>query len=174
MKFQEKYLINGNIKVSKLLLINDDGEKLGEMSTNEALKMAESKNLDLVIISNKGSFPIAKILDFGKFLFEQKKKLKENLKKQTVVKNKEIKVKPAIGDHDLQVRVNNAIKWLEEGNRIRFVVLAYGRIGTKTDLIYDIYNKFIKLLDGHCEVQIELKKINNVQYESILIPIKKK
>lgn len=174
MKPQEKYMINDEIRTPELLVVDENGEKLGSMKTRAAIELARSKNLDLVLISAKGALSIAKILDYGKFLFERKKKIKENKRNQTIVKNKEIKVKPAIGIHDLMVRVNNAIKWLGEGNRIRFVVLAYGRIGTKTDLIYDVYNKFIELLDGHCEIQTELKKINPVQYESILIPIKNK
>lgn len=173
MKSQSRYLINKDIKISKLLVVDSNGDKLGMMDTDKAIALASEKNLDLVLISSKGTSSIAKILDYGKFMFEQKKKQKENKRNQNIVKNKEIKVKPAIGDHDLMVRVNSAIKWLKEGNRIRFVVLAYGRIGTKVDLIQDVYKRFIGHLDGYCEVQTELKKVNPVQYESILVPIKK-
>lgn len=165
---KNKFVLNEQIREDKLLIIDDKGSKLGEMSKTEALELAKSKNMDLVLFST-GDKATAKIIDYGKFIYESKKKIKESKKNQALVKNKEIKVKPQIGDHDLNVRVENAKKWLSSGYRIRFVVLAYGRIGTKTDLIYDIYNKFISLVGDKAQVQIPLKRSSNVQYESFLI-----
>lgn len=170
---KNKFVLNEQIRERTLLVIDENGSKLGEMSKQEALDLARSKNMDLVLFSS-GDKPTAKIIDYGKFIYESKKKAKESKKNQVLVKNKEIKVKPQIGDHDLKVRVENAKKWLESGYRIRFVVLAYGRIGTKTDLIFDIYNKFISLLGDQVLVQSPLKKASNVQYESFLISNNKK
>lgn len=170
---QSKYIINESIKEKSLMVIDELGEKLGEMHTEKALELAYSKNLDLVLFSKGEGKPVAKIVDYNKFMYESKKKAKESKKNQTVVKNKEIKVKPTIGDHDLNVRIENAKKWLNCGDRIRFVVLAYGRIGTKTELIDEIYLKFINALADHGVVQKPLKRISTVQYESIIIPNKK-
>lgn len=166
---KQKFLLNEQIRENRLLIIDEQGNKLGEMSRNEALDLARSKNLDLVLFSSTGDKSIAKIIDYGKFIYESKKKEKENKKNQVLVKNKEIKIKPQIGTHDLMVRVENAKKWLKLGYRIRFVVLVYGRIGTKIDLIYEIYNKFIELVGDSAIVQSPLKKVSGVQYESFLI-----
>lgn len=170
---KNKFVLNENIREKRLLVIDDQGNKLGEMSKDEALEVAKSKSMDLVLFSS-GDKPTAKIMDFGKYVYDQKKKNKENKKAQVQTKNKEIKVKPQIGEHDLMVRVENAKKWLESGYRIRFVVLAYGRIGTKVDQIEEVYNKFISLLEDKATVQSPLKKVSNVQYESFLIANKNK
>lgn len=170
---KNKFVLNGQIRDKRLLVIDENGQRLGKMTREEALELAQSKELDLVLFSS-GDKPTAKIIDYGKFIYESKKKAKENKKNQVQVKNKEIKVKPQIGDHDLNFRVENAKKWLKSGYRIRFVVLAYGRIGTKVDLIQEIYKKFIDLVGDEAIVQIPLKKASNVQYESFLIPNNKK
>lgn len=169
---KNKFVLNEQIRENRLLIIDDEGNKLGEMSKQEALELAQSKGMDLVLFSS-GDKPIAKIIDYGKFVYENKKKNKENKKNQVKVKNKEIKVKPAIGMHDLEVRVKNAKEWLESGYRIRFVVLTYGRIATKVDLVFELYNKFIELVGDVATIQQPLKKVSNVQYESFLIPAKK-
>ncbi len=170
---KNKFVLNEDIREKTLLVIDENGNKLGEMSKQDALELARQHSKDLVLFSS-GDKPTAKIIDFGKFVYDQKKKSKENKKTQVQTKNKEIKVKPQIGLHDLMVRVDNAKKWLESGYRIRFVVLAYGRIGTKVDQIEEVYNKFISLLEDKAVVQSPLKKVSNVQYESFLIANKGK
>ncbi len=170
---KNKFVLNEDIREKTLLVIDDKGNKLGTMSKDEALELAKQKDLDLVLFSS-GDLPTAKIIDYGKFIYESKKKNKESKKNQVQVKNKEIKVKPVIGTHDLNVRVENAKKWLDSGYRIRFVVLAYGRIGTKTDQIFEVYEKFISLVGDKAIVQSPLKKASGVQYESFLIPNNKK
>lgn len=169
---KNKFILNENIKEQELLVIDENGKKLGTMSKKEALELAKEKELDLVLFSS-GDLPTAKIIDYGKFIYETKKKNKESKKNQVQVKNKEIKVKPGIAIHDLNVRVENAKKWLDSGYRIRFVVLTYGRIGSKLDQIQEVYEKFVSLVGDKATVQIPLKKISNVQYESFLIPNKK-
>lgn len=170
---KNKFVLNEQIREKRMLVIDSDGTRLGEMSKAEAIELAQSKGMDLVLFSS-GDKPTAKIIDYGKFVYENKKKAKENKKNQVQVKNKEIKVKPQIGEHDLNVRVENAKKWLASGHRIRFVVLAYGRIGTKINQVEEVYNKFVQLVGNCAIVQQPLKKANNVQYESFLIPNNKK
>lgn len=169
---KDNFFVNDEIKVKKLMVIDETGEKLGEMETSAALELANSKNLDLVLVSTNENMNIAKILDYGKFIYEMKKKAKTSKKNQVVVKNKEIKVKPMIGDHDLMVRVNNAKKWLSQGNQIKFVVLVYGRVKTKTEMITEIYDKFVNALGDSVKVMKPLKMISQVKYEALLVPNK--
>lgn len=165
--------INEQIRFPKVIVIDDVGENLGEMPTAKALEMAGKKDLDLVLISNKGSIPITKILDYSKFKYEQKRKQKQNKKNQTVVKVKEIKIKPLIGDHDLQVRATNAKKWLDDGNRVLFVILARGRLATKVEFIDAVHEKFVNLLEDKGKVIQDRKKTNDFRYETIIVPNKK-
>ena len=100
---QDNVLINNKIRVPMLDVIDETGKHLGTLKRDEALKIAQSRDLDLVVIAIQDRKVIAKILDYGKFKFEQKRKQKENKKKQQIASVKEIKIKPLIGDHDLKV-----------------------------------------------------------------------
>lgn len=166
-------MINENIKLKNLNVIGENGENLGLMLTSEALKIAQSKGLDLVLISYKDNKAIAKILDYGKFKYNQKRKERDARKNQTVIKNKEVKVKPLIGDHDLQVRANNTLKWLADGDRVTFIIEARGRMSTKPEYVTMVYDKFMKLLGDHAKIQTEMKKINDFRYATVLVPNKK-
>ena len=107
---KDNILINEKIKFKVLDVIDETGQHLGEMNRDDALKLAQNKDLDLLVIAIQNNKVIAKILDYGKFKFEQKRKQKANKKNQQVIKIKEIKVKPLIGDHDLNVKAQNAKK----------------------------------------------------------------
>lgn len=169
---KDNVLINEKIKFKILEVIDETGKHLGEMSRNDALKLAQDKDLDLIVIAIQNNKVIAKILDYGKFKFEQKRKQKENKKNQQVIKVKEIKVKPLIGDHDLKVRADNAQKWLVDGNKVKFIIEARGRMCTKQEYIQLVYNKFIEMLDEKGKVTQANKQVNNFRYESIIEPIK--
>ena len=103
-------LLNGKIRFPYLDVVTPDGQIHQKMPRNQALAMAEEQGLDLLVIAVQKDKVIAKILDYGKFKFEQSKKQKENRKNQVIVKVKEIKVKPVIGEHDLQIKAENAKK----------------------------------------------------------------
>lgn len=170
---KNKFVLNHQIREKKMLVIDaESNTNLGIMSKIEALEIAKEKGLDLVLFSS-GDTPTAKIIDYGKFIYESKKKSKENKKNQVQIKNKEIKVRPQIGDHDLNVKIENAKRWLASGFRIRFVVLAYGRMGYKLPQINEVYNKFVNSVGDIAIVQQSLKKASHVQYESFLVPNKK-
>lgn len=169
---KDNVLINEKIKFKILEVIDETGKHLGEMSRNDALKLAQDKDLDLIVIAIQNNKVIAKILDYGKFKFEQKRKQKENKKNQQVIKVKEIKVKPLIGDHDLKVRADNAQKWLADGNKVKFIIEARGRMCTKQEYIQLVYNKFIEMLNEKGKVTQANKQVNNFRYESIIEPIK--
>lgn len=165
---KDNTLINEKIKFSVLEVIDETGQHLGALKRAEALKLAQDKDLDLVVIAIQDKKVIAKILDYGKFKFEQKRKQKENKKKQQVVNVKEIKVKPLIGDHDLKVRAENAKKWLANGDKVKFIIEARGRMSVKYEYIQLVYDKFIALLGDNIKVVQANKQFNNFRYESII------
>ncbi len=169
---KDNVLINEKIKFKNLEVIDETGKHLGEMTRNEALKLAQDRDLDLVVIAVQNNKIITKILDYGKFKFEQKRKQKENKKNQQIMKVKEIKVKPLIGDHDLKVRADNAQKWLSDGNKVKFIIEARGRMCTKQEYIQLVYNKFIDMLKEKGKIVQANKQVNNFRYESIIEPNK--
>ena len=138
-------LINQQIREQLMLVIDEEGNKLGTLSRNEALREAEERGYDLVLIvpsnQSKNQQAIAKIADYGKMLYEQKVKERMSKKKQTVTKVKEIKVRPQIAENDLKWMAKNAINWLNDGDQVKFKIKAYGRIGFKADLIEETYKK---------------------------------
>ena len=115
------------IRVPEVRLIDADGEQLGVVSTDEAGALARSKGLDLVEISPTARPPVCRIMDYGKFKYEQKKKKGEAKKKQHQVQVKEIRVRPKTGTHDIDVKLRKAKQFLEEGDKVNFVVFFRGR-----------------------------------------------
>jgi translation initiation factor IF-3 len=121
--------INEKISARALQLIAEDGKNLGLIGRDEALKMARSAGLDLVIIAEKdGEAPIAKIMDYGKSLYAKKKQQTSSRKKQKVIQVKEIQISHKIGQHDLETKANKARDFLAEGKHVKIVVTFYGRI----------------------------------------------
>lgn len=108
-------------------MVLDDGSQLGVMPTSEALKAAEGRGLDLVEVNPKSVPPVCKILDFGRYKYEEKKRQSEAKRKQTIVELKEVKLRPKTDDHDLQVKVRSARRFLESGNKVKFTVRFRGR-----------------------------------------------
>lgn len=108
-------------------LIDDRGEQKGVVSTFDALRMAREAGLDLVEVSPNSSPPVCKILDYGKYKYDLKKKAHEAKKKQTVIKVKEVKMRPATDDHDIEFKVNHIKRFLEEGDKVKVTVVFKGR-----------------------------------------------
>ena len=122
-------LINEKIMASHVQLITQDGENIGVIARMDALRMASNADLDLVMIAEQGSegVPVVKIIDFGKTLYERKKKQAESKKHQKVIQVKEIKVRPKIGEHDFDTKMNRAIEFLKEGKRVKVSLWFRGR-----------------------------------------------
>lgn len=118
--------MNDKIAAKEVQLISSEGENLGVYPTAKALEAAKAMNLDLVVLAEK-EVPLAKIMDFGKTLYEKKKKLSEGKKKQKVVKVKEVKMRPKIGIHDYQTKINRGIKFLNDGNKLKVTLMFRGR-----------------------------------------------
>lgn len=119
--------INERIRLPKIRVIDNDGQQLGVMASREALVIAQEKDLDLVMVSPDADPPVCKIMDYGKFKFEQEKKAREAKKKQHTVEVKEIKMRYTIEDHDYDVRLRNAHKFLSSGNKVKCTIMFRGR-----------------------------------------------
>lgn len=119
--------VNHRIRVPEVLVVMEDGTNLGVISTQEALRRAREVGLDLVEINPKGNPPVCKILDFGKFKYEEARQKRETKRKQTVIEIKEIKLRPKTDDHDLEVKLRAARKFLETGNKVKVVCRFRGR-----------------------------------------------
>lgn len=119
--------VNRQIRVPNVRLIDKDGNQMGVVATTEALRMAEKDNLDLVEVSATAHPPVCKIIDYGKFRYQQTKKDKESKKAQHQVKVKEIKVKPNTDDHDLQTKLKKARDFIEKGDKVRVTCMFRGR-----------------------------------------------
>lgn len=129
-----EHQINEEIREKEVRLIDSEGQQLGIMPLQKALEAAEEKGLDLVNISPKANPPVCKIMDYGKFRFDQLKKEKEARKNQRVVEIKEIRMSPGIDTNDLNVKMRNAMKFLKEGNRVKVTVRFRGREMAHTDI----------------------------------------
>lgn len=128
------YQINEEILDKEVRLISDEGEQLGIMSVEKALEIAVERDLDLVKIAPGSVPPVCKIMDYGKYRFEQSKKEKEAKKNQHIVEIKEIRMSPGIGDNDFNVKLKNAQKFLHDGDRVKVSVRFRGREMAHTNL----------------------------------------
>lgn len=124
---KQEQQINEEIRDKELRVISEDGEQLGIMSAEEALKMAEERNLDLVKIAPMATPPVCKIMDYGKFRFEKAKKEKEAKKNQKIIETKEIRLSLNIDTHDFDTKVNHAKKFLADGNKLKVSIRFRGR-----------------------------------------------
>ena len=136
------YQINEEIRDKEVRVIGADGAQLGIMSSAAALEIAEGKDLDLVKIAPGSNPPVCKIMDYGKFRFEQLKKEKEAKKNQKVVEIKEIRMSPSIDTNDFNTKVKSAVKFLNDGNRVKVTVRFRGREMAHTSLGQELLKKF--------------------------------
>ena len=151
---KNKPLMNEKIRSKEVRLIDSTGENKGIVPTSEALAMARDEDLDLIIISPNQEPPVAKILDYGKYRYENEKRLKEAKKKQHSVEVKEVKVRYKIDTHDYLVRVKNIQKFIAQGNKVKVVVMLRGREMQHSQLAYDLLNRFVEdLKDTPCVIE---------------------
>ena len=139
--------INGQIRAKEVQLISDTGEKLGMVPLSRALEIAGEKKLDLVLVSPNSQVPVCKIMNYGKYKFEQSKKEKEAKKKQKIQETKELRITPNIEEHDFSFRAKNARKFLEDGNKVKITVRFRGRELNNTKMGESVLNQFISNLE---------------------------
>lgn len=126
-KIKQDFLVNEQIRFAEVQVIDENGEKLGKMSTNKAINIAYDRGYDLVLVSPNENNPVCKILDYSKYKFEMMKKAKEAKKNQKVIEIKEVRLSPNIDKHDLEVKAKNANKFLEAGNKVKVSMRFRGR-----------------------------------------------
>ncbi|MEY3610227.1 MAG: hypothetical protein RLZZ388_284 [Bacillota bacterium] len=137
-------LINNQIRFAQVLVIDQNGKQLGVMNSYQANQLAEQAGLDLLCVAPGAKPPVCKILDYGKYRFEQQKKAKEAKKNQHIIDIKEIQISPQIGEHDLQVKVKAAIGFFQEGDKVKLVLRYKGRQMAHQDFGIEMVNKFIE------------------------------
>ncbi len=139
---KEELMINEEIRDKEVRLIDSDGTMLGIVSSKEAQKIANSKNLDLVKIAPQAVPPVCKIMDYGKYMFELAKKEKEARKNQKVISVKEVRLSASIEEHDFNFKVKNACKFLKDGDKVKVSVKFRGREMNYTSLGEEVLGKF--------------------------------
>ncbi|WP_231969060.1 translation initiation factor IF-3 [Thermoanaerobacterium sp. RBIITD] len=139
--------VNEEIRDKEVRLIDQDGNQLGLMSAKEAYKIAMERHIDLVKIAPQANPPVCKLMDFGKYRYEQSKKEKESKKKQKVINIKEIRMTPAIEEHDFGVKLKSAMKFLKDGNKVKVTIRFRGREAAHTTLAEELLNKFAKNIE---------------------------
>ena len=146
--------INQRIRVPEVRVIGKDGEMLGVLQTQEALRRAQEQGLDLVEVNPKAEPPVCKILDFGKFKYDEKKKATEAKRKQSVVEIKEIKLRPKTDDHDLEFKTRAAIRFIEAGHKVKFTVRFRGREITHPEKAQEQLDWIVQQCEGTANVEV--------------------
>ena len=166
-------LINEDIKEKEVRVIADDGETVGMMSSAAALKIAYDRGLDLVLIAPQATPPVCRIMDYGKYRFDREKREKEAKKKQQVVELKEVQLSCRIETHDFETKSRNAIKFLQQGNKVRVVLRFKGREMSHQDLGKEVLDKFRTAVSEFGTVEKE-PVLDGRFYSMVVSPIKNK
>jgi translation initiation factor IF-3 len=154
--------INERIRVREIRVIDDEGAQLGIMTPQQALEIARSKGLDLVEVAPQAQPPVCRIINFGKWQYEQKKKQKEAKAKQTIITVKEVKFRPGTDDHDYTFKKNNAARMLQDGDKVKATVHFRGREITHKELGFKLLQELEADLApfGAVEVRPKLEGMN--------------
>lgn len=159
MSYDKRYQINERIRSNELRVITKDGENLGILPTRDAISEARKRNLDLVVVSEGATPPIAKILDFNKFLYEESKKASAAKAKSKKSELKEFKFGPHIGEGDINTRIERSREFLLDGNRVRITVQLRGREKAFPEVAFEKIAKFTAGLEDIAKAEEPAKKI---------------
>lgn len=159
--------MNYDIRATEVRVIADDGEMLGVFSVPEAVKIAEGRGLDLIEIAPTAKPPTCKIMDYGRFKYENKKKQTEARKKQVIVLTKEIQLRPRTEDHDLETKSKHAKRFLMDGDKVKVNLRFSGREMAHQELGYDLVNRFAKMLESHSILEVPPQKEGRQLYAII-------
>lgn len=165
--------VNKEIRAPKVRVIGSTGDQLGIMTSREAYEAALEEGLDLVEIAPNAIPPVCKIIDYGKFRYDQTKREKENKKAQHQIKVKEIKLKPNIGEHDLETKARHAKEFLEEGNKVKVTCTFRGREMAHTEIGVAVVKKFCEDLQEISAAESPPKLFGKT-LTVVLAPVKKK
>jgi translation initiation factor IF-3 len=165
-------LFNEKIPFREVLVIDTDGTQLGVMPKRKALDYARNKNLDLLCVAPKAKPPVCKVLDYGRYHFEQQKKAKETKRKQHVVEMKSLRLSPVVDTHDFDTKVRHAQKWIGQGMKVKIDMRFRGRLITRQEVGRKIMNDFIDALSDIAVVEKRPKLEGNTM--SVTLSPKKK
>ncbi len=166
-----KERINREITAPKVRLISDTGKQIGIVSINDALRAAGDAKLDLVEVSPNANPPVCKIMDFGQYYYKKERKMREARKKQHVVQTKEIKFTPNTEEHDMNYKLNHALKFLKQHNKVKFTVRFRGRQLAHKELGYEVLEEVTEYLKDL--IDIESKPKNEGRTISMVVSPKK-
>ncbi len=161
--------VNDRIRIKEVRVISPDGTQLGIMPIEQALQMAYSQNLDLVEVAPEARPPVCRIMDYGKYRYEQSKKAREARKKQTIIELKEIKLRPKTEEHDFQFKARHAERFLKEGNKAKITMMFRGREVIRMDRGKALLNRFVETLKDVAVVE-QAPKIEGRNMTMILAP----
>lgn len=166
-----KEKINQDIRASQVRLLDIEGKALGIFDIRQALQMAKEQEVDLIEVVANAQPPVCKLMDFNKFLYEKKKKEKEQQKSQHNIATKEMRFNPQIGDHDLEFKVRHLQQFLKDGHRIKISVQFKGRMMQKQDIGKNTMTKILEKLEGFGKIERE-PKLENRDLIAYLTPNK--
>ena len=152
-------------------LIDESNNQVGVVPIEEAKNRAFEAGLDLVEVSPNAEPPVCRIMDYGKFLYQQKRKTKESQKKQHVVTLKEIRLRPKIDDHDREIKVNHAAKFIEKGHKVQFTMQFRGREMMHVELGYQIMDDIVQNLQELAKIERPAQMLGR-RITMVLVPIK--
>jgi len=164
--------MNERIRAREVRVIDDEGNQIGVLPPFEALKMAREKNLDLVEISPNANPPVCRIMDFGKFLYQQEKKERAAKKHQKQIVVKEVKFRINVDEHDYEFKKNHVLRFLEEGDKVKATIFFRGREMTRTSLGRELLDRLIKDVGEKAVVEFRPRMEGNTLH-AILAPPKK-
>ena len=150
------FLINEQINFSQVQVIDEEGNKLGFIPTKDAIELAYSKDLDLVLVSPSSENPVCKLLNYSKYKFEMIKKAKDTKRKQKIVETKEIRLSPVIDKHDLEVKAKNAIKFINAGDKVKISMRFRGRQLNFINQGKEVMNVFKEMISD-CQIDKDPK-----------------
>ena len=165
-------LVNEKIRFKEVLVIDQNGDQLGVMSRNQAINIAYDQDLDLVCVAPKAKTPVCRIMDYGKYRFEQQKKQKEMKKNSKTVSLKETQLSPTIDVHDKNVKLKRTLKWLESGDKVKIAVRFRGRQLAHIDIGQKILDDFVAECADYCVIE-KPAKLEGRTLTAILAPKKK-
>lgn len=161
--------INEEIRDRELRVIDSNGDQMGIMSSKQALELAAERQLDLVKIAPQAKPPVCRIMDYGKFRFEQSKKEKEARKNQKITNLKEIRFTPNIEEHDMNVKAKNAMKFLQDGDKVKVTIRFRGREVDHASFGHNALNRFVDIVKDVCVVE-KPAKLEGKNMTMILAP----
>ncbi len=161
--------VNEEIRAREIRLIDSDGQQLGIVPLKEGLRIAMERGLDLVEVAPRAKPPVCRIMDYGKYKYEQSKKEREARKKQRVITVKELKLRPNIEEHDFQVKVRNALRFLQDGDKVKITLMFRGREISHSELGRNLCLRFYQCVQDYAVIEKE-PKIEGKNMVMVLAP----